>query len=596
MMQTNIFDSINQTDKNYPDITLSEFILQECKIYQSQVAIIDYEKKITYKELGHVILQIASNLQGFHLEPRSAVIVLGDRSFELIATAAAVMHCGGIYVPVDISYPAKRIEYMIKNTGASMVIDLTREVITRKIKGLENIRYTYSEIVGNQNEKEPLMSKIQNTDSTAYIIYTSGTTGKPKGVAVSHKAIMNTLFWLSEQFLLNQKDVIAFKTSIGFTDSIWEMFWPLLNGAKLSIIKNEDAKSISFLYKWFEREQISYTQFVPSMMKVFLEYIEEQEIEKPLPNLSWVFNGGEHISIDLVKKFNDCFEKARIADIYGMTESAIYATYYLIEKELNEKWDETPIGIPIANTKVYLYREDGTLCTQNEMGEICISGISMAKGYWKDEESTARKFVKTDDGQVRYHTGDLGMIDDSGVLWYCGRIDGQVKIRGNRVEINEVEKVLHNIPSIGQVAVIAQKNHYGETILICFLDNEEKAFADIRTYLREILPEYMVPQKYYYVKEMPLSVNNKIDRTKLQEMYSYFMENKEKEEDKEDLLYTIWKNVLDLDEFSGQDDFFDIGGDSIGLARVQIELEKQGYAVSYEQLMSNRTFEKMRAL
>lgn len=596
MMQTNIFDSINQTDKDYPDITLNEFILQECKKYHNQVAIIDYEKRITYKELGHAISTIASNLLRFHLEPGSAVIVLGDRSFELVATAVAIMHCGGIYTPIDISYPAKRIEYIIKNTRASMVIDLTEGAMTSNIPGLKHMTYTYKNLTSNQNGKEPLINEVYNTDLTAYIIYTSGTTGKPKGVAVSHKAIMNTLFWLSEQFLLEQKDVVAFKTSIGFTDSIWEMFWPLINGAKLSIIKNEDAKNISFLYRWLEKEQISYTQFVPSMMKVLLEYIEEERIEKPLPYLTWVFNGGEHIGIDLVKQFNSCFERARIADIYGMTESAIYATYYLIEKKLNEKWSETPIGLTIANTKIYLYREDGTLCSPNEKGEICICGTSMAKGYWMDEESTAKKFIKLDDGQVLYHTGDLGSLDEHGVLWYCGRIDGQVKIRGNRVEISEVEKVLHNIPSIGQVAVIAQKNQYEETILVCFLENEEIVFADIRTYLREVLPEYMVPQKYYYVKEMPLTVNKKIDRAKLQEIYCSAVENKEGADSKGDALLTIWRNILGHEEFSEQDDFFDIGGDSIGLARVQIELEKQGYEFSYNQLMTNRTLSKLREL
>lgn len=596
MMQNDIYEVINKTDKKYPGIALSSLILQECKLYENRTAIIDYERKISYRELGSRIRNIQAELMSRGVKAGSPVIVVGDRCCEIIIMAVAIMQSGGIYVPVDTSYPVSRMEYIITHTKPEIIIDLTGNHIDRNISCEGVPCSTYEELTVYPKKEESQNVTEPDLNLTSYVMYTSGTTGYPKGVEITHKAIGNTLFWLSDKFLLDKEDVVAFKTSIGFTDSIWEMFWPLINGATVTIINSQDARNISYLYHWLEKEEVSYTQFVPSMLKVFLEYIAKEKIRNPLPKLRWIFNGGEQIGIDLVQQFNSIFQRARIADIYGMTESAVYATYYLVEKQVRKDWTKIPIGLPIANTKVYLLRQNGQYCKVNEKGEICLSGIGIAKGYYRDLAETEKQFTQDKEGRRLYHTGDLGFLDESGCLWYAGRMDHQVKVRGNRVEIYEIEQVLHNYSGIGQFAIVPVENSYQETLLVYFSDNAKISETNVRAYLREKLPEYMIPQRYFFLEEIPLTVNRKIDRTRLKEIYTDLGKQEKHQSKEQDGIVRVWQEVLERDDFGEDNDFYELGGDSIGMARVQIELEKQGYHVTYEQLLKNRTLKDINQL
>ncbi|MBB6698581.1 non-ribosomal peptide synthetase [Clostridium algidicarnis] len=528
------------------------------------------------------------------------IVVVADRCMELVVTALAIIKCRAIYVPVDVSYPIQRINNIINDNRCEIIINLSSRNINKECKYNE-IKVFSVEDINNPKNQEIMDDKSTcSVNDIAYVIYTSGTTGNPKGVMVSHKAIANTLFWMNDQFSLGENDIIAHKTSISFTDSIWEIFWPLINGAIITIINSNDAKNPKELYTWLSTQKVNYTQFVPSMLKVFIQYIRRKNISAPLPNLKYVFNGGEQISINLAKKFNEYFENAQIANIYGMTESAIYATYYIVDKQFSSETKSVAIGKPIANTKVYIINSENKLCDTNEKGEICISGVSLAAGYWNDLLLTSQKFYRSDQyPEVVYKSGDIGMIDMDGCIWYCGRKDNQIKIRGNRVEIYDVEKNILEFSGIEQVAVISQKNKYDENYLVCFLENKRVDLGPLREFLRQRLPEYMVPQYYKYINEFPLTVNNKIDKKKLKQIDDdLLIENnksvcKVNEPMLKGQIRNIWVEILGTSTFSNNDDFYNVGGDSLSLSIMEVELEKKGIFIEYSNLIVNRSINQI---
>lgn len=492
--------------------TIHELISEQCIAKPYSIAIYEYEKKLTYGQLEKRSNKVASMLIHKGIQVGKSVCIISDRRIELIITALAILKTGGVYVPIDSSYPQKRIYDIIEDSQCKVVINLTQD--ENLLSGLNLVELHYNQLIKGYCG-EVCLPKIKTT-SLAYIIYTSGTTGKPKGVTISHKAVLNTFNWMSKEFNLTYKDRIGHKTSISFTDSIWEIFWPLLNGAKISIINDIHAKNPRSLYNCLLKQKIKITQFVPSMLNVFLDYIEISKKENPLPDLKWIFNGGEHITVNLVKKFNQLFRNAKIGNIYGSTETAIYATCYIIEKNLKEDLQEIPIGWPIENTDIYICKDDNEVCEVNEKGEICVSGIGISSGYWNSVEMNKTKFIPIFNGQATmYRTGDIGYKDNNGCIWYCGRLDNQVKIRGNRVEIFDVEKNILEYDGIYQVAVIAKKDKYNDNYLVCYLTNKEINIDDLDSFLKNRLPSFMIPKWYKVIDQFPLSINKKIDTKKL---------------------------------------------------------------------------------
>ncbi len=494
--------------------TIQELISKQCELYADKVAIVDYDRKMTYSELEEMSDSFAEVLMQEGIVSGMPVVVIADRCLELIAIALAILKCGAIYVPVDLNYPLYRIQKIIADTGSNIIVNLSDHQLKEYNGSVLELKHLNKARKDKTGKKQDFF-----VFHIAYIIYTSGTTGSPKGVMVSHEAILNTFEWMTQQFNVSENDVIAHKTSISFTDSIWEIFWPLLNGAKISILNSKDAKDSKKMYEWMEKQRISFTQFVPSMLKVFVEYIEVKKIENPLERLRWVFNGGEQVGINLVKRFYDCFKSSKYANIYGMTESAIYATYHIVERGSLENWNSVPIGNPILNTQILLLNELDQICNTYEKGEICISGISLADGYWNDDTSTKEKFTYYKGIKDKlYRSGDIGMSDENSCYWYFGRKDNQVNVYGNRVEIYEVEKNILEFEGITQTAVIPYGDQYEETYLVCYLENEQIDVNKLKAFLKDKLPEYMIPKVYQKVKSLPLTVNNKVDKKSLLEI------------------------------------------------------------------------------
>ncbi len=609
MEKMDIYNRINDTAKVYQkNATVHELISAQARISPENSAVTDYGREMTYEELDKWSDYVANILLESGVEAGQPIAVLLDRSIELIVSAVAILKCGAVYVPIDTSYPELRVRYILEDTSCKAVIlPLTGHTLPEGINMDDTIilyidqvmdSFQYSSTSGRKHTRtfDLVNRRPVKEEDLAYLLYTSGTTGKPKGVMVTHKAVLNTLFWMSEKFEIGSGDIIAHKTSISFTDSIWEIFWPLMDGAEISIIKDWDIKDQKRLYYRLKENEVSITQFVPSILKVFLDFIEGHMIQNPLPELKWIFNGGEHITPQLAERWNKLFRTAKIANIYGMTESAIYATCNIIEKQLDQGQDSISIGKPIANTKVYILNKENELCDISQKGEICINGTGLAKGYWNKPELTKDKFdCNAIENQTLYRTGDIGALCSDGNIAYFGRMDNQVKIRGNRVEISEVEKNILLFEGVDEVAVIHKKDHLGENILVCFLTDQEVDIPQIKTFLSKSLPGYMIPQQFVLIDKLPLTVNNKVNREKLR---SYKInQHSTRTNDSSDVLVnkinSIWKQLLNLESINPDEDFFDMGGNSIIIAMMQISLEKIGIALEQDAIYANNTINKL---
>lgn len=509
---------INNCKKEYTYLPIQELIQSKSLCMPNRISVIDKNGMLTYEELNRESDRIAGGLIEYGVTQGELVPVVSERSRELIQVILAILKCGAVYVPIDSKYPSGRIDKIIHDTKCKRIINLS----SNALKTCRNRPYQMidgGELMAYKNNcKLPSMSI--SPENTAYIMYTSGSTGKPKGVKISHKAALNTLFWMNDQFYITENDRIAHKTSVSFTDSVWEIFWPLINGAAICIIDDDIVKSPGALYHAFLEYEIGFSQFVPATMKPFIEYAKLQKESMPLTQLKWIFNGGEYLPVSVAEGLIRALPHTSLANIYGMTETAIYSTFHVVEKYSVKDMKQVPIGRPITNTEVFVVNEKGELADIYEKGELCVSGISLFDGYWNDDTLTNQKFLSIDKKAI-YKTGDVGFCDALGVFWYCGRKDSQVKIRGCRVELFEVEQMILTYPGIKQCAVLALKNTAGATYLGAYISGKNVDTCKLALFLKNNLPAYMIPSKYFVLNQMPLSTNKKIDRAMLAAMENH---------------------------------------------------------------------------
>jgi amino acid adenylation domain-containing protein len=611
--------TFNNTNKEYPkNKTIQELFEEQAEKTPKRIAVEFKDKTLTYEELNKKANQLANYLKKEEKVKKGDILALiSERNPESIIAIFAILKAGATYLPIDPAYPQDRIEYMLNQSKAKLLlsaIDKKSKVyaILNKLSNKKSSNNDVGDIkkrgdsrrlriidinkrfINSIDISEKYIEKGKEAD-LAYVIYTSGSTGNPKGVKIEHRAILNTLYWLQDYFKLTKNDVIAQKTALSFTDSVWEIFWPLINGAKLSIFSDNIVKDPKLFIKNLKEKKISYTQFVPALMTVFLEYgksgyyidnkvnnvkaetiknkgnkkeRKEGETNTILPNLKYIFNGGEALPPSLANKWYKTFSNVKIANIYGMTESAIYATNYIVPKESDENQISVPLGKPIANEKVHILDNNDKICPLNIPGQIAISGKSLASGYLHNKEITKKSFIKSKQTkEILYKTGDLGKIDYNFNLHYLGRTDHQVKVRGYRVELGEIESIIRKRKDISQCAVIHKKNKQNSDDLYAFYIAKKEIDSDIiKDYIKKYLPNYMVPSFVIYLEEFPLNVHGKIDR---KELHKHKIEPKLKnnyqkpEGEIEKRLAKIWREVLGIKRVSRNDNFFNLGGHSL---------------------------------
>lgn len=557
-----------------------------CKIFEEQVVKSPYaivaifeNKSITYEELNHQSNKLAYSLLEQGVKSEAIVGIFVERSIDMLIVILGILKAGAAYLPLDPTYPEERLYYMLKDSKTSLVI-INKISLKNKLQNFSGkfLYFQSSSRINLKDKKNPKNSP--NPDHLAYVIYTSGTTGKPKGVEVTHRSLHNHMMWMKKQFGFNEEDVFFQKTPFSFDASVWEFFIPSYVGGKLVIAPPQAHMIPQKLIELVIKHKITTLQLVPTMLKELLN----TEKFKECHSLKRVFSGGETLFPNIIWEF---FKKMSINlyNLYGPTEATIDTTS-LECMTSHGQISSCLIGKPIANTKIYVLDKKMKIMPIGVPGELYIGGQCLARGYLNQPELTKEKFLPNpfdkNSNSKLYKTGDLVQWQSDGNLEYLGRCDDQVKIRGCRVEINEVEAHLLNFPLIQQCVVAIQKDSRESQALAAYILPKKNAKIlpqDLHHFLGQSLPLYMIPSYFYTVDQFITTPSGKIDRNNflistplpltMEKKYSPPITPEEK------VLVEIFKCVLNENPIGIDDNFFDLGGNSLNALRISTLIEKK---------------------
>lgn len=568
------------------------------------VAVVFEGDQLTYQQLNNKSNQLAHHLRGFGVGREVMVGLLLERSLEIVIGILGVLKAGGAYVPLDPDYPAERIGYMLEDTGVRILLTQSHlihhlnaieawESISSKLK-IINLNADWDEI--DQGRTVDLENDLSLRD-LAYTIYTSGSTGRPKGVMNEHRGIYNRLTWMLDILPIGQEDRVLQKTPYSFDVSIWEFFWPLLSGARLIIAKPGGHKDSEYLVDLIVEQGITATHFVPSMLQVFLFNDRVEDCR----SLKRVLCSGEALPFHLQERFYSRLD-ADLFNLYGPTEAAIEVTFWACKRDGN--LSTVPIGRPISNTQIHMLDAELKPVPDGEPGELHIGGIQVARGYLNLLELTAEKFIpdpfSMEPGARLYKTGDLASYLPDGNILYLGRIDHQVKIRGNRVELGEIEATLAEHAMVQASVVIAHEVSPGDKRLAAYIvpgQENSQSIIELRDYLSKRLPEYMIPASYNFLEQLPLTASGKVDRKALPEpkrVRPNLSDNYVPPRNPtETTLTLVWEQVIGLDRVGIYDNFLELGGDSIQCIQISSKANQAGIQVSPNQILELQTIEKL---
>jgi amino acid adenylation domain-containing protein len=547
------------------------------------IAVIFENQKLTYRELNTKANQLANYLQKLEVGPEVIVGICLERSLEMVVGLLGILKAGGAYVPLDPAYPQERLAYILEDTQTPLILTtkpLVKNLATHQAQAI--CLDSDWEIIAQNSSEKPVTQVT--ADNLSYIIYTSGSTGQPKGVMITHRGICNTLNWRQKTFKLAQKDKVLQTISFSFDPSVWQIFWPLSFGAQLIMARPGGHQDPTYLIKTIVEQQITIIALVPSIMRVLLE---EEEFEN-CRCLRHITSGGEALPIELVERF---FVRLKLDNVlvncYGPTEAAIDATFWTCQRGTNYIF--APIGRSIANTEIYILDEDLQLVPVGEAGELHIAGVGLARGYLNRSELTNEKFICSPFENSKfdrlYKTGDLARYLPDGNIEFLGRIDQQVKIRGFRIELGEIEAILAQHPALKQTLVIDREDVPGNKRLVAYMvaqPGQVPTQSELRRFLQDKLPEYMVPAAFVLLDTIPLNPNGKVDRRALPapdpSSLSLATDFVAPRTTKEEILAAIWGQVLGIEQIGIYDNFFELGGHSL-LATQVISRIRQALAV-----------------
>lgn len=590
-----LLESVNDTEVPYfQGRTVMDLFEDQVKKHPENVALRLNGNPLTYNELNEKSDRIASFLfEKRSVGPNSLVGVMLERERELIPVIFGILKAGGAYVPIDPDYPVERINAIISDAGLKALVTRSKylDSVVTAPEGLVNLDETSKEI-SNQSVNNTIPPAGGN--DLAYVIYTSGSTGKPKGVMIEHHAVVNRIQWMQNRYPISEEDVLLQKTPIVFDVSVWELFWWSQAGASLCLLKPGEEKDPKAITAAIKRHRVSTIHFVPSMLNAFLLAHNEGFSQEYLTSLRQVFTSGEALKPKLVHTFGQSIHQhcgTRLINLYGPTEATVDVSYY--ECSFDEQPTLIPIGKPIDNTQLHVLDERLNVLPIGVAGELHIAGAGLARGYLNREELTGQKFIKSpfSSKERLYKTGDLARWLPDGNIEFLGRIDDQVKVRGFRIEPGEVETHLAAHPQIHEAAVICQNRNEEASLVSYYLSDIPLEAPILRDYMLSKLPAYMVPAHFIRLDTFPLTSNGKINKKEFPEpefeRKSTFVSAKGRIEE---TLLEIWSDVLGHRNISTDQNFFDVGGDSLKLISVSSRITREfGKEVSVTDLFSYPT-------
>lgn len=515
----------NLTTRNFPDqVTLQELFEAQVRQRPLQSAVIcDHDavwgiSTFSYERLNEKANQLAHRLRAEGVLPGHIVAILAERSFAMLIGIYGVLKAGGAYLPLSPEDPPERIATIVADAGARVVL-LHGATAMKSPAGVPTIDLEKPDVYAGPATNPTLVNR---PDDLAYVIYTSGSTGKPKGVMIEHRSVVNRLHWMQQAYPIDERDVLLQKTPYHFDVSVWELFWGLLEGASLCLLRPRGERAPQSLLETIRKHRVTVLHFVPSMLSVFLEYLDgrPEKVSGALSSLRRVFASGEALSPAHVRKFNTVVGAAtgcRLTNLYGPTEATVDVTYFDCPDQGD--LDCVPIGRPIQNIRAYVVR-DGQPMPVGETGELCLAGVGLARGYLNNPKLTAERFVEGPamPGERMYRTGDLARWMPDGNLEYLGREDHQVKIRGLRIELGEIENTIRKFPAVADCVVVTKTYSESIVVIVAYLVAREKTDrAALKQHLQRLLPEYMVPGHFEEMAALPLTATGKVDRKALPE-------------------------------------------------------------------------------
>ncbi len=604
-----------ENTQDYPVTkTIPELFTEQVKQTPDKIAAIDNQTCLTYQELNIRANQLARLLHQLEVKPGEFIGVLKERDFDFLIAILAILKVGGIYLPIDNTYPTARIEYMLSNSQVRFLLTDSSDfkIVLNSKQSNTSLKYLI------YLDEKPETTAIQSNELTiydaqsfqelptdnleinqtgidpAYMIYTSGSTGVPKGVIIRHGSAINHIYGQFEALNLTQ-DLIFLQSAPTSSDiSVWQFLAPILIGGKTVIINAETVCNPEQLFQLIQQAKITLVELVPGVLRGLLDYLRGLSTEaRTLPCLQWMMITGESVSVDLVNSWLQLYPAIPVVNAYGPSEAADDITQEIIRQPLPANQRSVPIGQPLGNLNVYILNRKMQLLPIGVPGEICVSGYGVGMGYWQNEAKTQASFVPNPFPQnakplpgikadLLYKTGDLGRWLTNGSIEYLGRIDHQVKIRGFRIELAEIETILRQHPGIRESVVTVREENPDDKYIVAYLisrnPDETELEKKLRNFLKEKLPQYMIPSAFVWLDKLPLTPSGKVDRRALPEADrtngDRACEFTPPRTANEKIVADIWCRILKREQISIHDNFFDLGGHSLVATQVISQLRE----------------------
>jgi amino acid adenylation domain-containing protein len=583
----------NQTEKTYPQYCIHQLFEQQVEKTPDNIAVVFKSESLTYRQLNEKSNHLAHYLPHLSVKPETLVALCLERSLDVVISILAILKAGGAYVPLELAYPDERLNFIINDAQAPVL--LTSSHLKDKFLSLNS-----TNIVCIDDLNDRLTSQSQQNlqinitaENLCYVIYTSGSTGLPKGCLIQHNNVTRLFTQTQAWYQFNQNDVWTLFHSYAFDFSVWELWGALIYGGKLIVVPYWVSRSTADFYTLLQQQQVTVLNQTPSAFYQ-LSQIDNQHDDKL--NLRYVIFGGEALDITALQAwFDKNGDKApQLVNMYGITETTVHVTYRPINQQ-DLASSASVIGQPIPDLNLYILDKQQNFSPINIIGEMYVGGLGVARGYLNREELTQKRFIQSpfNPTDKLYRTGDLARYLPNGDIEYLGRIDHQVKIRGFRIELGEIEALINQFPTVQTSFVSIYETQDDKKLAAYFVANDNIQQTDLKAYLKDKLPDYMLPSYFMQLEVFPLTPNGKIDRNALPEPEKQTDSNQyvAPRNELEQTLADIWQTILDVPKVSIYDDFFDLGGHSLLSVRLVAQVrEKFNIDLSVADIFKYPTF------
>ena len=589
----------NRTESPYPkDKCIHQLFEAQAEQTPDAVAVVFEDQRLTYQELNRRANQLAHHLQNLGVGPEVLVGICVEHSLEMMIGVLGIWKAGGAYLPLDPAYPKERLAVIMEDSQISML--LTQRRLLDRYPG-HKAQIVYLDNARDQFGQESVSNPVSRVtaQNLAYVIYTSGSTGTPKGVMIEHRNLVNYLWWLKESPLTKKTESIPLITRLTFDASLKQLFVPLLQSRPVWILSDDVINRPFDLLKTLSTRASVGLNCVPALWSTLLDAIDSNRAITSTEFLSSVFLGGERLDHSLIARTLDALPDVELWNLYGPTEATANAIVGKISRD-----QPISLGRPIANTHIYILDAHLQPVPVGIPGELYIGGAGLARGYLNRPGLTNEKFISNPfshkRGERLFKTGDMARYMSNGNVEFLGRFDNQIKIRGFRIELGEIEAVLNQHPGLREAVVTSREDVSGDKRLVAYIvPNREPAPAirELRSFLKEKLPDYMVPSGYVLLDSLPLTLNGKVDRRALPDPGKIEQEHTDyvaPRDETERILCRVWSEVLGVHRVGLDDDFFAMGGHSLLAAKIFVRLDKEfGRSLPLSVLLSAPTIRSL---